>query len=144
MDLSIYFEHLILKTAVGTRKIFCIIRKKWIVATPEEMVRQVCLHYLIDQGFSKNHISVEKQFRVNNMVKRYDILISTRNSDIHAVVECKAPEVSLHQKHVDQIGIYNIALKSPYLWISNGHESLTYFIDHSSETFTKISAIPLP
>ena len=101
--------------------IFDEIRKKFVVLQPEEWVRQHCVQYLIQQKkFPKSLINVEKELKVNNLKKRYDIVIYNPDGSIHLIVECKAPNISISQETFDQIARYNITLKASYLMVSNG------------------------
>ena len=101
--------------------IFDVVRKKFVVLQPEEWVRQHVVHYLI---FEKNYplslINVEKQLRVNNLKRRYDIVVFEPNGAIQILIECKAPEVSITQISFDQIARYNMQLQSEYLMVTNG------------------------
>jgi len=93
--------------------IFDIIRKKFIVLTPEEWVRQHVIHYLINE---KKHpqslINVEKELTVNGTKKRYDIVTYRSDGSIYLMVECKAPKVKITQQTFDQIARYNLAVKT--------------------------------
>ncbi|EHG98740.1 hypothetical protein HMPREF9441_03410, partial [Paraprevotella clara YIT 11840] len=107
------------KKADGKWWIYDIIRRKYVVLQPEEWVRQHVLHFLIEEkGYPKSLINVEKALTVNELTKRYDVVIYTRRGDIFLVVECKAPNVSITQDTFDQIARYNLALKSTYLMVT--------------------------
>lgn len=81
------------KKADGKWWIYDIIRRKYVVLQPEEWVRQHVLHFLIEEkGYPKSLINVEKALTVNELTKRYDVVIYTRRGDIFLVVECKAPQ----------------------------------------------------
>ena len=63
--------------------IFDVIRKKFIILTAEEWVRQHVVHYLInDKQYPKSHINVEKLIKVNDTNKRYDIVVFHSNGDV--------------------------------------------------------------
>lgn len=101
--------------------IFDPIRKKFVILQPEEWVRQNCVQFLIEvKGFPKSLINVEKELRVNDLKKRYDIVVFNTDGSIHLVVECKAPEIPITQSTFDQIARYNLALNANYLMITNG------------------------
>ena len=97
-------------TANGEKQmIFDIIRKKNVVLTPEEWVRQHIVHYLInDYGFPKSLISLEKQLVLNELSKRTNIVLYNQTASPCMIVECKAPEVKITQKTFDQIARYNL------------------------------------
>ena len=84
--------------------IFDIVRKKFVMLTPEEWVRQHVVNYLIYQKkYPLSLLNVEKQLVVNNLRKRYDIVGYLSNGKINVVVECKAPSVKITQETFDQI-----------------------------------------
>jgi len=103
-------------------QIFCIVRKKWMVLTPEEWVRQHMLHYLNEiKDFPLSLMGVEKQLKVLGLKKRFDILCVSSSGSPLVLVECKAPNIELTGEAFDQAARYNRALFAPYLCISNGY-----------------------
>ena len=101
--------------------IFDIIRKKFVILTPEEWVRQHTLHFLItEKKYPVSYINVEKQLLLNDSVKRYDIVIFKNDGDVDIIIECKAPSISINQVTFDQIARYNLALNSNLLMVTNG------------------------
>lgn len=101
--------------------IFDPIRKKWLVLTPEEWVRQHCIQFLLKiKNVPLGFIQVEKKLNINNTEKRYDLVVFKPDFSIAVLVECKAPTVNLTQKTFDQIARYNTVLKSDYLMLTNG------------------------
>ena len=101
--------------------IFDIIRKKFVILTPEEWVRQHTLHFLItEKKYPVSYINVEKQLLLNDTVKRYDIVIFKNDGDVEIIIECKAPSIPINQVTFDQIARYNLALNSNLLMVTNG------------------------
>ena len=101
--------------------IFDIIRKKFVILTPEEWVRQHTLHFLItEKKYPVSYINVEKQLLLNDSVKRYDIVIFKNDGDVEIIIECKAPSITINQVSFDQIARYNLALNSNLLMVTNG------------------------
>ncbi len=101
--------------------IFDEIRKKYVVLTPEEWVRQHFTMFLIDQRrVPAGLIMFEKNIRMNSMSRRPDIVVHSRSADPLMIVECKAPELKLSQAAFDQAARYNSVLKVPYLVVTNG------------------------
>ena len=101
--------------------IFDIIRKKFVILTPEEWVRQHTLHFLItEKKYPVSYINVEKQLLLNDTVKRYDIIIFKNDGDVEIIIECKAPSITINQVSFDQIARYNLALNSNLLMVTNG------------------------
>ena len=92
--------------------IFDEIRKKFIILQPEEWVRQHCVQYLIQhKNYPKSLINVEKELILNDLKKRYDIVVFNPNGSIFLIVECKAPEIKINQSTFDQVAQYNLKLK---------------------------------
>ena len=118
------------------RRVFGLIRKKWLLLTPEEWVRQQTLHHLIDNyGYRKNLFSVEKQLQWNGLKRRSDIVYYNSAGAPQLLIECKAPEVALQQNAFDQAARYNLALQVPYLAITNFKQSFIAAIDRESKAF---------
>jgi hypothetical protein len=96
-------------------------RKKHIVCTPEEWVRQNFLKFLVDEkGFPMGLIAIEKSIKVNNRTKRFDALVHDKSGCPILLIEFKAPEVEITEKTFHQIANYNSLLKVSYLIMSNG------------------------
>lgn len=124
-------------------KLYDPIRKKYYINQPEEIVRQLIIQYLIlEKNISANHIAIEKQIHVMGMEKRFDLLIFNKKMEPRMLIECKAPSVQIDQKVVDQIALYNIDLKAPYLLLSNGIQNLFFHIDFTSKRAIALDHIP--
>ena len=123
--------------------IFDILRKKLILLTPEEWVRQHVINFLISHNIPKNHIAVEKKIIINKMTKRFDLVVHNRNGNILLLVECKAPNVKIDQKVFDQTSIYNQHLKSKYLMITNGLNHFYFKVDDKAKTYNFVKNFPL-
>ena len=101
--------------------IWDIIRKKNIVLTPEEWVRQHFVHHLINEHqYPKSLIKLESSLDYNKRLKRTDIQVFDRDGKLFMIVECKAPYIKLSQAVFAQAAQYNHVLKAQYLTISNG------------------------
>ena len=123
--------------------IFDVIRKKFIILTPEEWVRQHVVHYLInDKQYPKSHINVEKLIKVNNTNKRYDIVVFHPNGEIALLVECKSTAVTITQDTFDQIARYNLNLKANYLMVTNGLNHYFCQMDFEKETYVFLPSLP--
>tara|TARA_B100001175_G_scaffold261219_1_gene230327 strand:+ start:174 stop:608 length:435 start_codon:yes stop_codon:yes gene_type:complete len=132
-----------LKNRDNKTYIFDIIRKKFILLTPEEWVRQHVVSYLINHGVSKNHIGVEKKIIVNKLTKRFDVVVFKRDGSVKLLVECKAPNIRIDQKVFDQTTIYNKNLNSEFVMITNGLVHYFFKVDNSSKTYNFIKDFPL-
>lgn len=119
----IYPEHEFkLKEAGGKKLIFDELRRTWLRLTPEEWVRQNFLQYLIKvKLYPPSLIAVEKEFRLGEMRKRFDLLVYDRDHQPWMLVECKETTTSLEQHVLDQILRYHISMPVPYLVITNGN-----------------------
>lgn len=111
-----------LKEQSGKKLIFDELRKTWLKLTPEEWVRQNFLQYLIRiKLYPPSLIAVEKEFKLGEMKKRFDMLVYDRDHNPWMLVECKETTTSLAQHVLDQILRYHISLPVPYMVITNGH-----------------------
>lgn len=132
-----------IKESEGKTVIFDIIRKKYIVLTPEEWVRQHFVQYLINQlGYSKALISIESGLKYNDLAKRTDIVVYNNLGNPVVLVECKSSENRLGQKVMEQAMMYNKTIKADYLIVTNGMEHSCLFVDRSSNTVKFLSELP--
>lgn len=113
------------KTSKNQFQVFDIIRKKNILLTPEEWVRQHFLQYLKSKDISDSQILVEKQLDLNGTQKRLDVLVMRKNSP-YILIELKAPEIQLQPQHFEQIARYNAHWKAPNILISNGLQHIAF------------------
>jgi hypothetical protein len=110
-----------IKTAAAKEYIFDEVRKRWVMLTPEEWVRQNFLQYLLQvKKYPASLIAVERVIALGDLKKRFDIVIY-KNAAPWMIVECKETGVGLNRKVLDQVLRYNITLKVPYLAITNGN-----------------------
>jgi hypothetical protein len=127
----------------GQTEIFDLVRKKYVLLTPEEWVRQNFIHYLIKQkGFPQSLIAVEHSLSVNKMKKRADITVFGTKGQPLLIVECKASTVKISQKVFDQVARYNMALKVKYLVATNGLEHYACQIDFEENSYIFLEEIP--
>lgn len=133
MDISSYLEKIKYDVIDDVRRMRCVVRRKWYVITPEETVRQCCLHHLIACGYSPKLLSVEKQIVVNQLKRRFDILVYDQRGKPIILVECKAPSVSLSQVGLDQVYSYNHKLGVSYIWYTNGHDHRIYTYEEDGQ-----------
>ena len=111
----------------GQEQIFCIIRKKWLLLTPEEWVRQNFLLFLIHElQFSSALIAVEKQIAVNDVKKRFDIVVYSNEMQPYVLIECKEMNVPLDEKAFLQALHYNSRVQSRFLVVTNGSQTFAF------------------
>jgi len=121
--------------------IFDEVRRLWVKLTPEEWVRQNFLQYLIqEKHYSPAIISVEKEIKVGELKKRYDIVVYN-NSSPWMIIECKKSNATLNTTVIEQVIRYNIALSIQYFVITNGNQSFAYEV--SDNLFKELSDLPL-
>lgn len=107
--------------------IFDEVRKKWVLLTAEEWVRQNFLQYLIQvKNYPASLIAVEKEIAVNDTKKRFDIVVYGKDHQPFMIVECKEMNVALDAKVLDQVLRYNINLQGDYLIITNGSHCFAF------------------
>lgn len=123
--------------------IFDEVRKKYIVLTPEEWVRQHYVQFLLnDKKYPISLIAIEKQLTINNLKKRTDILIFSPDGTPNIIVECKAPKVKITQATFDQIARYNLKLQANYLVVTNGLQHYFCMLDIKNESYVFLQDIP--
>ena len=123
--------------------IFDVIRKKFIILTPEEWVRQHTVQFLLEEKkYPKSYINVEKLIKVNDTSKRYDIAVFKPNGELFLLIECKAPEVAISQNTFDQIARYNLKLKAEYLMVTNGLNHYFCQMDFENEKYVFLKELP--
>jgi hypothetical protein len=123
--------------------IFDEIRKKFILLTPEEWVRQHVVKFLHEEKkYPKSHINVEKIIKLNGLSKRYDVVVFQPDGKIHVLVECKAPEIVITQNTFDQIARYNMQMDATYMMVTNGLNHYFCRMDYEQEQYRFLQDIP--
>lgn len=131
------------KNSENKVSIFDEIRKKFILLTPEEWVRQHVVQFLLqDKKYPKSYINVEKLIKINDLSKRYDGVVFRPNGEIFLLIECKAPEVPISQQTFDQIARYNLVLKAKYLMVTNGLNHYFCQMDFENEKYVFLKELP--
>ena len=123
--------------------IFDEIRKKYLILTPEEWVRQNFIQYLNqEKKFPIGLIGVEKIVSYNFIKNRLDIIVYDHNGDPYLIVECKAPHVNISQETFYQIGKYNSQLKAKYLVVTNGNKHYCCEMNYNNNEINFLKEIP--
>ena len=132
-----------IKTEDNKLFIFDSIRKKFVVLTPEEWVRQNFIRYLItEKKYPESLMAVEKKIMVNHNQRRFDLLVYLRNGQPHLIAEFKAPNVKIAQETFDQVVRYNMALRVERVVVSNGMQHFACEIDYANKSYSYLSEIP--
>jgi hypothetical protein len=109
-----------IKSENNEEVIFCVIRKRWYLITPEEWVRQNFLLYLIHiLKYPASLIAVEKQLKLHEVKKRFDIVVY-QNAIPFIIIECKEMNVPLSESTIHQVLNYNSNVQAPYIIVTNG------------------------
>ena len=124
-------------------KIFDQVRKKFLVLTPEEWVRQNFVHFLIqERNYPASLISIEKGLKVNETFKRCDILIHNNFGKPVLLVECKSPTIKLTSETYHQAAVYNMNFKLPFLIVTNGIQHFCSKINFTTSSYSFLEDIP--
>ena len=143
VDLNIPEQNIEIKSINSKNYIFDLLRKKHLILTPEEWVRQNLVSYFInDLNYPKGLIKTESSLKYNNLKKRSDILIYNNDMTHYMIVECKSYKMKLNKSHLNQSAIYNKIYRSKYLMVSNGMEHIVCEYDWENKTFKFRNSIP--
>ncbi len=127
----------------GKAMIFDVVRKKYIILTPEEWVRQHFSHYLINSlNYPKSLMKIEGGLTYNKLAKRSDIVVYNQTATPHILVECKSFKIALSQRVLEQVSIYNQTLRADYLAVTNGLHHLFFHVDFTSGKANRLDSLP--
>ena len=131
------------KNSENKVSIFDEIRKKFIILTPEEWVRQHVVQFLLEEKkYPKSLINVEKVLKINGLRKRYDVVVFNSDGSIFILIECKAPEIKITQATFDQIARYNMTMNAQFLMVTNGLNHYFCQMDYENEKYTFLENLP--
>ena len=131
------------KLVDGTTQVFDQVRKKYLVLTPEEWVRQHFIYYLNqEKNYPLGLMGVEQMVKYNGMQTRADIVLYTTEGKPNMIVECKAPNVKITQDAFNQIAKYNFKLKVRYLVLTNGIQHFCCQMDYETNGIKFLEEIP--
>lgn len=143
LDLKIYRKALKVSQRSGKTVLFDPIRRQHVAASPEELVRQLAIRWLIEHyKLGRGRIIVEKQLTTGLRERRFDLAVLDQNMDPWLLVECKAPEVPLTEKVWLQASLYNRTMGAPFIWITNGHAHRIGQWDLSLASFQERASFP--
>ncbi len=132
-----------LKQEKNNTCIFDEIRKKFLVLTPEEWVRQHFIQFLIkEKKYPRSLIKLEGGLKLNSLQKRSDILLFNTAGKKIVLVECKAPSVKISQAAFDQVARYNFIHRVKFIVVSNGLQHFCAEIDFGNESYKFLEELP--
>ena len=124
-----------------TPEVLDLLRKKWLVLTPEEWVRQHVLHWLLHHtAYPAGLISVERGIR--EQAYRTDVLAYSRSGKPALLVECKEGRVPVTKETLMQCMNYNQHLKARFLWVTNGKNHLVLEVNERGEAVKQHAGLP--
>jgi len=131
------------KLVEGTTQVFDQVRKKYLVLTAEEWVRQHFIHYLNhEKNYPLGLMEVEKMVKYNGLQTRADIVLYTADGEPNMIVECKAPNVKVTQDAFNQIARYNFKLQVSFLVVTNGIQHFCCQMDYENNEIKFLEEIP--
>jgi hypothetical protein len=123
--------------------VWCIVRKKKLVLTPEEWVRQHVIHFLINEkNVPLGLIASEFLISVNGLSRRCDLVVFDINKRPLLIVECKSVEIEINEKVLHQIAQYNFKLNTSYLFLTNGLTNVTCKINKVNKNISYFRDLP--
>lgn len=127
----------------GKYEIFDPIRRKYLILTPEEWVRQHFIRFLVDhRGFPAGLLRTEVQVKHHQRTGRYDALFVDRTGKPFILIECKAPTVPITDETFAQISRYNIGLQAKYMLVTNGMDHFFGKVDHETGRLVFMDDLP--
>jgi Type I restriction enzyme R protein N terminus (HSDR_N) len=119
------------------------LRKKWLVLTPEEWVRQHVVNHLVhDLGCPASLISQEHTISLHGLTKRADVVVHDPAAKPLLLVECKAPQVKLDQAVFEQASRYNVVFRVRFLLVTNGLVHYCCAVDHRTGAVDFLPKVP--
>jgi type I site-specific restriction-modification system R (restriction) subunit len=123
--------------------VFDILRKRYVVLTPEEWVRQHVIHYLItDKKYPQSLLAVERGLNMNGRKKRFDLLAFNKNGQPYLLIECKSPDIEIKKAVFEQIAVYNSEFSAPYLLVTNGLQHIVVKYSEDFAAYAFLSEVP--
>ena len=143
IELNIPAQNIEVKNINSKNYVFDVTRKKHLILTPEEWVRQNLISYFITNlKYPKGLIKTESSLKYNNLKKRSDILIYNKDMSHFMIVECKSFKIKINKSHLNQSALYNKIYRSKYIMISNGLDHIVCEYDWDNKSFKFKDSIP--
>jgi hypothetical protein len=132
-----------LKRIQGIIHVWCVFRRKFLVLTPEEWVRQHLVHHLVHElGYPAGYLSLEKGTTYQQMQKRTDVLVFDCHRKPLMLIECKAASVPLSNEVLHQAAQYNHTVDAPFVMITNGITTQIIQISKEKNSLRALDNIP--
>tara|TARA_B100000900_G_scaffold124920_1_gene105400 strand:+ start:232 stop:687 length:456 start_codon:yes stop_codon:yes gene_type:complete len=139
------FPNIKLKTKLvnGISEVFDVVRNKYVKLTPEEWVRQHCIHYLhMYKQYPYGLMAIEKVIKYNRISVRADIVIYNNLAEPLMIIECKSPNINLSKDTLYQVAKYNSKLCVKYLLLTNGYLHFCCEVNYKNLTINLLENIP--
>ena len=117
--------------------IYDLVRRVYLVLTPEEWVRQHWVHYFhFIKGKSLSSLIMERKIELNGTTKRIDLLV-TEKTEPQILLECKAPHIALTESVFEQAARYNTIISASQIILSNGLQHIYARLEQGQYFFEK-------
>lgn len=117
--------------------IYDLVRKTWLLLTPEEWVRQHWIHYYhYKKERNLSSLILEKKIELSGTTKRIDLLVTEKTLP-KILVECKAPHIKLTEKTFEQTARYNSIVGAKEIILSNGMQHINAVFTENSYEFRR-------
>lgn len=122
----------------------CLIRRKKIILTPEEWVRQHFIAYLNQEHrYPISRIAVEKSIQYAGLTKRWDIVVYDNDFQPFILVECKAPHIPISVDTLYQALTYQKEMQGRFIALSNGLNHAYFEVDSENKRLAELDKLPI-
>jgi hypothetical protein len=136
------FAHKVTKSGSNTM-IWDMLRRRHVVLTPEEWVRQHVVNYLVEHlSYPRGLLSLERGHTYNQRRKRTDLFALGPDGQPLLLVECKAASVPLTADVAMQIATYNQTVGAPLLLVTNGVQHCCWRTVPAENRIQQLTFIP--
>lgn len=143
MNLPPYDKMKLRESNTGRPMVLDILRRRYVTLTPEEMVRQFFINYLIEyRGYPQSLLANEVEMRVGEKKLRCDSILYDKEMQPRMIIEYKAPDIPITQKVLQQVAAYNTQLNVQYFIMSNGTQHVCMHFDENSSRWGVMTEIP--
>lgn len=127
----------------GKLYIFDELRRKQLLCTPEEWVRQHLIQYMTGQKqYPRSLVRIEGGLAVNERKRRSDVIFFNSLGQEYLLAECKSPTVKISDKVFEQAALYNTHHKAKYLMVTNGLVHYCCEMDYERRSYRFMEDIP--